>query len=49
VTVYEFLDGKLAVRYGLHEVARFEAAPPALQPLRRSRLARPMGHKRHVA
>ena len=49
VTVYEFLDGNLAVRYGPHEVARFEAASLALQPVRGSGSARPLGHKRQVA
>ena len=49
VTVYEFLDGNLAVRYGPHEVARFEASSPTLQPVRGSRSARPLGHKRQVA
>jgi len=49
VTVYEFLDGNLAVRYGPHEVARFEAASLALQPVRSSGSARPLGHKRQVA
>ena len=49
VTVYEFLDGNLAVRYGPHEVARFEAASSALQPVRGSGSARPLGHKRQVA
>jgi len=49
VTVYEFLDGKIAVRYGPHEVARFEAAPQVVQPVRRSRSARPLGHNRQVA
>ena len=49
VTVYEFLDGNLAVRYGPHEVARFETASLALQPVRGSGSARPLGHKRQVA
>lgn len=49
VTVYEFLDGKVAVRYGPHEVARFEAAQLALQPVRHRRSPRPLGHNRQVA
>ena len=49
VTVYEFLDGRIAVRFGPHEVARFE--PAALpQPLPKKRKSpRPLGHKRRVA
>ncbi len=49
VTVYEFLDGRLAVRYGAHEVARFEAATVTMQPMRRRRSARPLGHNRKIA
>jgi hypothetical protein len=37
VTVYEFPDGRLAVRYGPHEVARFDPVPLALPPVRRRR------------
>lgn len=49
VTVYEFLDGQVAVRYGPHEVARFEPARLAVQPARRRRSPRPLGHQREVA
>jgi transposase len=49
VTVYEFLDGKVSVRYGPHEVARFEPSQLALQPVRRRQSPRPLGHNRQVA
>jgi transposase len=49
VTVYEFLDGRLAVRYGANEVARYEAAAVSLQPVRRRGSAQPLGHNRQVA
>jgi hypothetical protein len=49
VTVYEHLNGAVVVRYGPHEVARFEpGALPAQQAQRRSS-PRPLGHKRAVA
>lgn len=49
VTVYEHLAGAVVVRYGPHEVARFEpGALPAKQPKRRSS-PRPLGVKRAVA
>jgi transposase len=49
VTVYEHLSGAIVVRFGPHEVARFEAgALPAPQPKRRSS-PRPLGHQRAVA
>src|SRR5689334_24321954 len=49
VTVYEFLDGKLVVRFGPHEVARFEAGtiPPRTAKVRKT--ARPLGHQRQAA
>ena len=49
VTVHEFLDGTLAIRYGPHEVARF--APHQLpQPQPKIRTSpRPLGHRRHAA
>jgi transposase len=49
VTVYEFLDGRIAVRFGPHEVARFEpeALPPSLPRKRKN--PRPLGHNRRVA
>jgi transposase len=49
VTVFEHLGGAIVVRFGPHEVARFEAgALPAQQPRRRSS-PRPLGHQRAVA
>jgi transposase len=49
VTVHEFLDGRIAVRFGPHEVARFEpeALPPPLPKKRKT--PRPLGHKREAA
>ncbi|HLY39736.1 MAG TPA: ISNCY family transposase [Terracidiphilus sp.] len=49
VTVYEHLAGAVLVRYGPHEVARFEpGALPAKQAKTRSS-PRPLGHQRTVA
>src|SRR5215471_18595478 len=49
VTVYEHLNGSLVVRFGPHEVARFQAdALPARQAKRRCS-PQPLGHKRVVA
>jgi len=49
VTVYEHLNGSLVVRFGPHEVARFQAdALPARQAKRRGS-PQPLGHKRAVA
>jgi transposase len=49
VTAYEHLGGAVVVRYGPHEVARFEpGALPAKQAKRRSS-PRPLGVKRAVA
>jgi len=46
VTVHEFLDGRIAIRYGPHEVARFAPQPvPLPQPPRR-RSPQPLGHTR---
>ena len=49
VTVYEFPDGRMAVRFGPHEVARF--APEQLpQPRPQKRKSpQPLGHNRRVA
>ena len=49
VTVYEFLDGSMAVRYGPHEVARFEASQLPLPKARVKQGPRPLGHKRQAA
>lgn len=49
VTVYEFLDGRVVIRFGPHEVARFAPGSlPAPQP-KEGRGARPLGHKRQAA
>jgi hypothetical protein len=49
VTVYEFLDGTVVVRFGPHEVARWAAGSlPAPQPKVRNG-ARPLGHQRQAA
>jgi transposase len=48
-TVYEFLDGKVVVRFGPHEVARFKPEDlPAPQPKVR-KTPRPLGHNRKAA
>ena len=49
VTVYEFLDGGMAVRYGPHRVARFEASHLPLRKTRVKRGPRPLGHGRQAA
>ncbi len=49
VTVYEFLDGRIAVRYGPHEVARFAPSSlPQKRPTKR-KSARPPGSRRRAA
>ena len=49
VTVYEFLDGTVVVRFGPHEVARWATGSlPAPQPKVRSG-ARPLGYQRQAA
>ena len=49
VTVYELLNGKMVVRFGPHEVARFEPGnlPPKQSKVRKT--PRPLGHKRQAA
>ena len=49
VTVHEFLDGSMAIRFGPHQVAHFD--PQALpQPLpKKSKSPRPLGHRRSAA
>jgi hypothetical protein len=49
VTVHEFLDGSMAIRFGPHQVARFD--PQALpKPLpKKSKSPRPLGHRRSAA
>ena len=49
VTVYEFLDGSVAVRYGPHEVARYAVGQLPAATVRKPRSARPLGHKRRAA
>ena len=49
VTVYELLNGKVVVRFGPHEVARFEPQDlPVAQP-KIKKAARPLGHNRRAA
>jgi transposase len=48
VTVYEFLDGTLAVRFGPHEVARFDATNLPEPQARVKKSARPLGHGRQA-
>jgi len=49
VTVYELLNGKIVVRFGPHEVARFdlENLPPKQFKVRKT--PRPLGHNRKAA
>jgi hypothetical protein len=49
VTVYELLNGKIVVRFGPHEVARFEPGnlPPKQSKVRKT--PRPLGHNRRAA
>jgi len=49
VTVYELLNGKMVVRFGPHEVARFEPGnlPPKQSKVRKT--PRPLGHNRRAA
>jgi transposase len=49
VTVYELLNGKIVVRFGPHEVARFEPGnlPPKQPKVRKT--AQPLGHNRRAA
>jgi hypothetical protein len=49
VTVYELLNDKIVVRFGPHEVARFEPGnlPPQQSKVRKT--PRPLGHNRRAA
>jgi len=49
VTVYELLNGKIVVRFGPHEVARFEPGnlPPKQSKVRKT--GQPLGHNRRAA
>jgi transposase len=49
VTVFEHLGGAIVVRFGPHEVARFEAGALPAQQARRRSSPRPLGHRRAVA
>jgi transposase len=49
VTVYEFLDGRIAVRFGPHEVARFELETLPQPRPKKLKNPRPLGHNRRVA
>jgi transposase len=49
VTVYEHLKGPVVVRFGPHEVARFEAGALPAKQAKRSSSPQPLGHKRAVA
>ena len=49
VTVFEHLGGARVVRFGPHEVARFEAGALPAQQARRRSSPRPLGHRRAVA
>jgi transposase len=50
VTVYEFLDGTVVVRFGPHQVARFAPGSlPQPEPKVRRTAARPLGYKRQAA
>jgi transposase len=46
VTVHEHLDGRLTIRYGPHEVARFEAAELPSPAGRRKKSPSPLGNSR---
>ena len=49
VTVYELLNGTIVIRFGPHEVARFEPEKlPQKQP-KLAKGARPLGHQRRAA
>jgi hypothetical protein len=49
VTVYQFLNGKVVIRFGPHEVARFEPANLPPQQPKAPKRPRPLGHNRKVA
>jgi transposase len=49
VTVYEHLQGVVVVRFGPHEVARFESGALPAKQAKRSSSPQPLGHKRAVA
>lgn len=49
LTVHDFLDGTVVIRFGLHEVARFAAGSLPAPDVKPSRGARPLGHNRNRA
>ena len=49
VTVYEMLNGTVIVRFGPHEVARFEASNLPHKQVKSARSPQPLGHNRRVA
>ena len=49
VTVFEHLNGTVVVRFGPHEVARFEAHAVPVQRAKSRSSPRPLGHKREAA
>jgi len=49
VTVYELLDGKVVVRFGPHEVARFAPQDLPAPQSKISKAPRPLGHNRRAA
>jgi transposase len=49
VTVYELLNGKTVVRFGPHEVARFEPGNLPPQQSKARKTAQPLGHNRRAA
>jgi hypothetical protein len=49
VTVYELLNGKIVVRFGPHEVARFEPGDLPPKQTKGRKTAQPLGHNRRAA
>jgi transposase len=49
VTVYELLNGKIVVRFGPHEVARFEPGNLPTKQTKVRKTPRPLGHNREAA
>jgi hypothetical protein len=49
VTVYELLNGKVVVRFGPHEVARFEARDLPAPQRKVKKVPQPLGHNRRAA
>jgi transposase len=49
VTVYQLLNGKIVVRFGPHEVARFEPGNLPTKQTKVRKTPRPLGHNREAA